>query len=104
MQEGNGILDDLFKDKSRTVVFSDKTPDVGTGNKRKRRGGELPNPKFIEIHAAIAQVLHTSGAGTFFAAVADKVGEKGVGARSWAEMERKLELHSLTTALENALG
>ena len=107
MQEGNGLLDELIKVKSRTVVFKDNSPDLGAGNKRKRSGGELPNPKFIEIHAAIAQVLHMSGAGNFFEALSKKVGGDGVGAefaRSWPEMEEKLKVQSLATALEEVLG
>ena len=90
MQEGNGLLYELTKIEPRTVVFRDNTPDLGTGNKRKRTGGELPNLEFMEIHAAIAQVLHTSDAGDFFDTLSEKVSEDCVGAeltRSWGEME-----------------
>ncbi|OBZ67865.1 hypothetical protein A0H81_12270 [Grifola frondosa] len=43
-----------------------------------RHGTPLPNPKFIAIHAAIAHVLHLSGAGEVIDAVIDRFFENGV--------------------------
>ena len=107
MEEANGPLDELVKIRPRTVVFKDNTPDVRSGNKRKQSVTELPNAKFIEIHAAMAQVLHPSGAGEFFDALSAKVGEYRGSAESspsWGEMEEKLEVQSLKSALEEVLG
>ena len=107
MEEANGPLDELAKIRPRTVVFKDNTPDVRAGNKRKQSVTELTNAKFIEIHAAMARVLHLSGAGEFFDALSAKVGGyhgSAESSRSWGEMEEKLEVQSLKSALEEVLG
>jgi hypothetical protein len=49
------------------VIFKDCSNDFNPPSNRKRNGPiSLPNPDYIKIHAAIADILNVSGAGIFF--------------------------------------
>ncbi|KAF9479158.1 hypothetical protein BDN70DRAFT_932821 [Pholiota conissans] len=70
---------------------------------------DLPNPHHIAIHAAIAEILHTSGAGKFFDDILriyqDEYGNNST-VRSWLELEdlmRRTELlrESITQAFQS---
>ena len=69
--------------------FSDSTRD----SKRKVRV-DLPNARYIEIHAAIAGILHMSGAGKFFDELLDNYKEnldRLSSVRCWPELEELME-------------
>jgi hypothetical protein len=81
----HGLTDDGQK-----VIFTDHSDDFGEpsfpARKRLRsgpasiaRGFDLPNPLFIRIHAAIAGVLHMSGAGESIEQALDRAGRRGTG-------------------------
>ncbi|KAF8187133.1 hypothetical protein BJ912DRAFT_1042888 [Pholiota molesta] len=102
--------------KDNLVVLTDHSDDVSatassthTGNQTERIA--LPNPDYLAVHAAIAGILHTSGAGEFF----DEVLEGRDGSmdsedtavppvRSWPELERMMEEEALRKAVAEALN
>jgi len=54
---------------NQIVVFRDRSAEFEQSSSHKRIKGpdiDLPDSKFIAIHAAIAEILHMSGAGRFF--------------------------------------
>ncbi|KIJ91979.1 hypothetical protein K443DRAFT_126075 [Laccaria amethystina LaAM-08-1] len=55
------------KHENMLVTFADHSGDFIPGSSRKKpRSIPLPNPRYLAIHAAIAGILHMSGAGKFF--------------------------------------
>ncbi len=74
------------------VTFRDKSDDFSSGSTRKRnRTISLPNPHYIAIHAAIAGILHMSGAGKFFDELLDRYKDdegKVPPVQSWPELEK----------------
>jgi hypothetical protein len=64
---------------NRIVVFRDRSAEFEQSSSRKRKAPEidLPDPQFIAIHAAIAEVLHMSGAGGFLDELFRKFGPSG---------------------------
>ncbi|EDR06274.1 uncharacterized protein LACBIDRAFT_328943 [Laccaria bicolor S238N-H82] len=53
--------------ENKLITFEDHSGDFISGSSRKRpRSIPLPNPHYLAIHAAIAGILHMSGAGKFF--------------------------------------
>jgi hypothetical protein len=80
------------------VTFEDHGNDFSSSaNKLKRSAPiDLPNPRYIEIHAAIAGILNMSGAGKFFDELLRKYDEDKVAAvRSWPEFEALMEAEIL---------
>lgn len=53
----------------------------------------LPNPHRIAIHSAIAEILHTSGAGRFFDELLKEYRSRDerYAVRSWSELETLME-------------
>ena len=71
------------------VTFVDHSEDFtqGSGSPKKNRSIDLPNPRYIATHAAIAGVLNTSGAGKFFDELLVKYKHDAPSVRSWPELE-----------------
>lgn len=73
--------------------------------KRARCSFDLPNPVYLAIHAAIAGVLHMSGAGKFFDELLDKYKDDKArvsAVRCWPDLEALMERQSLTESLTHA--
>lgn len=78
-----------------SIHFKDHSNDFSVDSVRKRkRSIALPNPHYVAIHSALAEILHVSGAGRFF----DKLltgyrDEDGSfpAVRSWSELETLME-------------
>jgi hypothetical protein len=82
------------------VTFEDHGNDFSSSaNKLKRSAPiDLPNPRYIEIHAAIAGILNMSGAGEFFDELLAKYkddNDKVAAVRSWPEFEALMEAEIL---------
>jgi hypothetical protein len=100
--------------KDNLVVFTDHSDEIGatathTGNHTKRIA--LPNPDYLAVHAAIAGILHASGAGDFFDEVlkgrdgsVDSEDTAVPPVRSWPELERMMEEEALRAAVAQALN
>jgi hypothetical protein len=74
------------------VTFEDHSGDFISGSSRKRlRSIPLPSPHYLAIHAAIAEVLHMSGAGKFFDELLKEYKDEVHPIRSWLDLERKME-------------
>ncbi|TFY74419.1 hypothetical protein EWM64_g9594 [Hericium alpestre] len=90
----------LMKPEGTPVVFRDHSDDFtpGSTRTRKKRPISLPDPHYIAIHAAIAEILHMSGAGKFFDKVLDRYRDeedKVPLVRCWPELERLMEEEQL---------
>ena len=86
------ILEDqglLRKPQDNLVAFVDRSDEIFQGSSTRKRGRsiDLPNPCYIAIHAAIAGVLHMSGAGKFFDELLVKYRDDIPLVRSWPELE-----------------
>jgi hypothetical protein len=81
----------VHKPENNRITFEDHSNDFLSDSTRKRNPPvDLPNPHYIAIHAAIAGILHMSGAGRFFDELLEKYkdDEGNVPAvRSWPELE-----------------
>ena len=74
------------------VTFKDQSGDFISGSSCKEpRSIPLPNPHYLAIHAAIAGVLHMSGAGNFFDALLNEYKDEFHPIRCWLDLERKME-------------
>ncbi|KIM40821.1 hypothetical protein M413DRAFT_27957 [Hebeloma cylindrosporum] len=90
---------DAFPDPANNrVIFVDHSEDFPASaaerRKRARCSFDLPNPVYLSIHAAIAEVLNMSGAGRFFDELLDKykVGRGKVSVvRCWSDLEALAE-------------
>lgn len=80
---------------STSVHFKDHSGDFSNDSDRKRnRPVALPNPRFIQIHSALAGILHMSGAGRFFDELLDRYKDdegKVPPVRSFPELEAWME-------------
>jgi hypothetical protein len=98
--------------KDNVVVFTDHSEELSAGSTHTGTHTQriaLPNPDYLAVHAAIAGILHASGAGDFF----DEVLEGRDGSvdsedtvppvRSWPELERMMEEEALREAVAQAL-
>ena len=66
----------------------------------------MPNARYIEIHAAIPEILNMSGASIFFDELLDKDNkdrEKVSRVRCWPELEKLIEGRSLADSIAEAL-
>ena len=65
----------------------------------------LPDPQLIAIHAAIAGILHMSGAGGFFDILFEKLGGDGDLAMplTWDEFETGIKLAEIRHTLRSPL-
>ncbi|KAF9560114.1 hypothetical protein CPC08DRAFT_762902 [Agrocybe pediades] len=81
----------LKKPENYQVSFKDHSNQFPLDNAHtKYRSVDLPDPRYIAIHSAIAEILHMSGAGNFFDDLLDdyRDDEDNVPAvRSWSELE-----------------
>jgi len=81
----------LRKPENNRISFEDHSNDFLSDSTCKRNPPvDLPDPRHIAIHAAIAGILHMSGAGRFFDELLEKYkdDEGNVPAvRSWPELE-----------------
>lgn len=93
------IFDDtgiLCVPKDNRATFRDYSNEVSSGSTHKKNPTKpiaLPNPTYLTLHAAIAEILHASGAGSFFDAILDRfTGKDGEGRAlpvpSWPELEK----------------
>ena len=74
------------------ITFEDHSGDFISGSSRKEpRSIPLPNPHYLAIHAAIAGVLHMSGAVKFFDELLNEYKYEVHSIRSWLDLERKME-------------
>ncbi|TDL22561.1 hypothetical protein BD410DRAFT_748283 [Rickenella mellea] len=90
----------IRKPEDNLVVFKDKSDDFKSSSTRKRsRAIPLPDPHYLAIQAAIAGILHMSGAGKFFDELLDRYKDdegKVPPVQSWQELEN-LMLEGLLT-------
>jgi hypothetical protein len=101
----------MQKPKDNFVTFKDHSNDFPESDSTRKRKGpsvDLPDPLYIAIHAAVAEVLNMSGAGRFFDELLDnyKDDEGNVRpVRSWSELEtlmnEKLMRESVTEAFHS---
>jgi hypothetical protein len=81
----------IRKPENNRITFEDHSNDFLSDSTRKRNPPvDLPNPHYIAIHAAIAGILHMSGAGRFLDELLDRYkDDKGnvPAVRSWPELE-----------------
>ena len=80
--------------ENKLITVEDHSGDFISGSSRKGpRSIPLPNPHYLAIHAAIAGVLHMSGAGKFFDELLNEYKyEVHPGPiRSWLDLEIKME-------------
>ncbi|KAF9555150.1 hypothetical protein CPC08DRAFT_643336, partial [Agrocybe pediades] len=81
----------LKKPANNRVSFEDHSNQFPLDyTDKRRRPVNLPDPCFIAIHAAIAGILHMSGAGKFFDELLDDYRDdegKIPAVRSWSELE-----------------
>ena len=80
------------KHENMLVTFEDHSGDFISGPSCKEpRSIPHPNPHYLAIHAAIAGVLHMSGAGQFFDEVLNENKDKVHPIRCRLDLERKME-------------
>ena len=92
--------------ENNLVTFRDHSNDSyskPSGSRRKRKCPiDLPDPKYISIHATLAGVLNMSGAGRFFDELLDKYkDDEGnlPAVRSWQELEKLMEADMLRESI-----
>ena len=91
---------------SKVIKFRDRSkefqPDKG---REPGHAVNLPNPHYLRIHAAVAGILHMSGAGKFFDELLGKFGEQdgSSAVRSWEEFDRVVETVKLRQELSALL-
>ena len=76
----------IRKPQDNLVIFVDHSE----GSTQRGRPIDLPNPRYIAIHAAIAEILNMSGAGRFFDQLLNKFKDdegKVPAVRSWPDLE-----------------
>ncbi|TFY79763.1 hypothetical protein EWM64_g4245, partial [Hericium alpestre] len=98
----------INKPEGTLVVFKDHSDDFTSGStrKRKNRSVSLPDPHYIAIHAAIAEILHVSGAGNFFDEILDRYRDEGgevPPVRCWLELEQMMEEEQLREYVTDSL-
>jgi hypothetical protein len=82
----------------RVLEFKDHSGEFETGMEV-----TLPDPLYIRIHAAIAGVLHMSGAGKFLDELFEKFNEGGSSeVLSWDDFGRHLEIADAGVGLHSA--
>ena len=80
------------KHENMLVTFENHSGDFISGSSCKEpRSIPLPNPHYLAMHAAIAGVLHMSGAGKFFDELLSEYKDEVHPIRSWLDLERKME-------------
>jgi hypothetical protein len=96
----------MSRTDSKFVEFQDHSQEFQTSDEekplRKRRHEvPLPDPHYLRIHAAVAGIMHMSGAGRFFGELLDKFGNQGGSSavRSWEEFEKVVERANLREGL-----
>jgi hypothetical protein len=84
-----------FKDRS------EEFQDQGTSRRKRKRDISLPDPHYIKIHAAVAGILHMSGAGKFFDELLKKFGDQEGSStvRCWEEFDNLIEKTNLRMSL-----
>ncbi|KAF8342439.1 hypothetical protein F5887DRAFT_357699 [Amanita rubescens] len=92
---------------NRIVVFRDRSAEFEKSSSRKRKAPDidLPDTKFIAIHAAIAEILHMSGAGRFFDELFRKFGPSGESSPvgCWEDFEMMVRDAKLTKSCEQVI-
>ena len=68
------VFEDHSHKHDREPLPLDHSPGSGNG-RAERRGVSLPDPQFINIHAAVAHILHLSGAADFIDLVTREFGD-----------------------------
>ena len=86
------------------VVFVDRSAKARADPRKRARSLALPDSDFIRIHAAIAGIMHSSGAGRFFDELLDKYRDpKGpTPLLRWADLERAAEEQEVRESLHSA--
>ncbi|KAF8879917.1 hypothetical protein BD779DRAFT_1676133 [Infundibulicybe gibba] len=95
---------------SKIIEFGDRSAEfqagqpepVGKHSCEERHEIPVPDPRYLRIHAAIAGVLHMSGAGKFFYEIVREwyEDEEGFSAvQSWEELERVVDVAELEEQL-----
>jgi len=81
---------------TKVVEFKDHSEEFQANRGRRKRSREIPLPdrRYINIHAAIAGVLHMSGAGKFLDELLQKFGDGDApsAVRSWEDFDRVVQL------------
>ncbi|KAF8342399.1 hypothetical protein F5887DRAFT_1283776 [Amanita rubescens] len=91
---------------NRTIQFQDHSREFREFEESSKAPGiDLPSAKFIAIHAAIAEILHTSGAGRFFDELFKKFGDGGRSSpvRCWEDFENMVQDAKLRECVEQAI-
>ena len=98
-------IPDMTEDDSKDVTFVDHSEEFQDprepGSRKRPHEVSLPDPQLIAIHAAIAGVLHMSGAGGFFDNLFEKLGGDGDTALpvTWDEFETGIKLAEIRHTL-----
>ncbi|KAF8956807.1 hypothetical protein BDZ97DRAFT_1737811 [Flammula alnicola] len=90
------------------VTFRDRSGEFRSSKSQKRvREIALPDPHLISIHAAIAGILHMSGAGKFFDELLDRYQDKDRDVppvRSWPDLEKVIGEEALRDSVTATLA
>jgi hypothetical protein len=92
----------MSKPANNCITFVDHSNDLLSGStSKKNRPVDLPDPHYIAIHAAMAEILHMSGAGRFFNKLLSKYKDaEGISTvRSWPELETLMGAEILSECL-----
>lgn len=96
-------IDDMTEADSKVIEFKDHSEEFQTGQEKSLckmpREVSLPDPRYIKIHAAIAGILHMSGANRFFDELLNKFGDDALAVRSWEEFDKVVETAKLRQEL-----
>jgi hypothetical protein len=95
----------LTRDGIKIIKFTDHSmefqPSKVHGSRKRPREISLPNPKFLAIHAAIAGILHTSGAGEFLDELFEKYRLDEIdGPVTWENFEDCVKLTEIRETLK----
>ena len=87
------------------ITFRDCSNDFSLSNASHEQKCDipLPNPRYLAIHAAIAEILHTSAAGEFFDSLLKKFKDdedEDHPVKSWTDLERLMEEDVLRDSVE----
>ena len=87
------------------ITFRDRSNDFSPSSISRKRNRDipLPNPRYLAIHAAVAEILHTSAAGEFFDSLLKKFKDdedEDHPVKSWTDLERLMEEDVLRDSVE----
>ncbi len=87
------------------ITFRDRSNDfsLSSTSHEQKRDIPLPNPRYLAIHAAVAEILHMSAAGQFFDDLLKKFKDsedEDHSVKYWSDLERLMEEDALRDSVE----